>query len=66
MCVVITFREGFKQKKVGNLFMIFLQHPGVKLALFFDATRNNWAQEKGGTKAIKLNISQRIFGVLGF
>ena len=45
--------------------MIFLQHTGVKLALFFDATRKNWALEKGVTKAIKLNISQRIFSFLG-
>ena len=50
---------------VGNLFRIFFQHPRVKFALFLDAICNNWAQEKGGNKAIKLNISQRICVFLG-
>ena len=48
--------------KVGNLFMIFFQHPRVKFALFFDATHNIWNLRKRGTMVFKLNIFQRIFG----
>ena len=33
--------------------------------MVFYAIRDNWVQVKGGTKASKLNISQRIFGFLG-
>ena len=41
--------------------MIFFRYPRVKFTVFFDAIRDNCVQEKGGTKAIKLDIS-KIFG----
>ena len=33
--------------KVGNLFMIFFQHPRVKFALFIDVIYNIGTREKG-------------------
>jgi len=44
--------------------MNFFGYPGVKFVLFFDAIHNNCIQEKGGTKAIKLDISQNFLGFL--
>ena len=35
-----------------------------KFALFFDVIRDSCVQEKGGTKRIKLNISQNFFWVI--
>ena len=36
--------------KVGNLFMIFFQHPRVKFTLFNDTIHNIWNQGKRGTR----------------
>ena len=50
--------------KVGNLFMIFFQHPRVKFSLFIDAIHDIWNQGKRGTRVFILNIFQRIVGYL--
>ena len=42
--------------------MIFFRYPRVIFALFFDVIRDSCVQEKGGTKRIKLNISQNFVG----
>ena len=50
--------------RLHYLLMIFFRYSRVKFAFFFYVIRDSCVQEKGGTKRIKLNISQNFFGLL--
>ena len=53
-----------KTKKSREFIYDFFRYPRVKFTLFFDAIRDNFVQEKGGTKEIKLDISMIFWGFL--